>query len=466
MNQDVFKVSQNRRPLVAIIGRTNVGKSTLFNRLSGSGQALISEIENTTRDHNFAPASWGGRTFFLADTAGLADSKYLRSAKAKSEDAILDKTQKGISKIVKEADMVLFLVDTKAGILPAEKSLAQYLRQRPELAPKIMLVANKADSPKWRSEAATFNRLGLGEPLIISASSGSGLGDLLEEILERFKKLKIKTLKENNDPVEEPIKVCFLGQPNVGKSSLLNAILGYERAIVSPIAHTTREPQDTEITYGKQRIMLVDTAGISKNVHKKESLEKYGAAKSMHALRNSDLALLMLDANDLANHQDTKLAEAAVSNKKSLIILVNKWDLIPKEEQDIKMFTRKVFAKLPFVTYAPLMFICARTGWRVDKVFEKIVEIDAARKRMIPDEELDAFLQRAVKAHLPTKDRGQRYPKLQYLRQVDNCPPTFKLRIGVKQSLHDSYLRFLENRLREEFNLTGTPLVIFIKKTS
>lgn len=466
MNQDIFKVSKKHRPLVAIIGRTNVGKSTLFNRLSGSGQALISEIENTTRDHNFASVSWGGRTFFLADTAGLADSKYLRTAKAKSDDLILDKTQKGISKIVKEADMVLFLVDTKAGILPAEKSLAQYLRQRPELAPKIMLVANKADSPKWRGEAAAFNRLGLGEPMIISASSGSGLGDLLEDILLRFKKLKVKTLKEDNTEKAEPIKVCFLGQPNVGKSSLLNAILGYERAIVSPIAHTTREPQDTEIVYKDRDIKLIDTAGISKNIHKKETLEKYGAIKSMHSLRKSDVALLMLDANDLANHQDTKLAEAAVGNKKSLIILVNKWDLIPKEDQDIKMFARRVFAKLPFVTYVPLMFICARTGWRVDKVFETILEIDAARNRMIPDEDLASFLERAVKAHLPTKDRGQRYPKLQYLRQVDTCPPTFKLRIGVKQSLHDNYLRFLENRLRAEFNLTGTPLVIFIKKTS
>ena len=478
--------TKKQLPLVVIFGRTNVGKSTLFNCLIEKQQALVSKLEGTTRDSNIGQVSWQGKTFQLIDTGGIIDLKLLLknpksplrseaseipasqrgernprfvARRAKSENDIEAKVQQQARDYLQKADLILFLVDNKTGLLPQDKQMALLLKKIFTDTKKILLIANKVDSPKQRPKIAEFHKLSLGEPIPVSAANGSGTGDLLDIITK-----KIKTIKNLKSEILnlKSISVCIIGKPNVGKSSLLNAILGYQRVIVSSTPHTTREPQDTEIAYKDQMIKLIDTAGISKRGTKTKGLEKFGIQKSLSALKKSDIALLILDINQNITHQDAKLIEEITDRKKSLILIANKWDLV--EERNTKQYTNYIYGKLPFAQFAPIQFTSALTGEKTKKILDLILEINEQRQLKLSNSQLSHFLNRVVKIHKPAKAKGTKHPRIYELTQIRTNPPKFEIRIGVKDNLHFSYIRFIENRLREKYGFLGTPLTMKITK--
>ena len=340
-----------------------------------------------------------------------------------------------------------------------------------------MLIANKCDSLRQRQTIAEFHKLNLGQPIPISAATGSGTGDLLDIVVKKIsaqggsapggKKTKLPS------PLEEPvpslsreegevIKVSIIGKPNVGKSSLLNKILGYERVIVSETPHTTREPQDTDINYKDKNITLIDTAGISRKGKKGKGLKKHGIMKSLRALKKSDIALLVIDINDGLTHQDSKLVEEIVERKVSFIIIANKWDLI--EEKDTKKHTGYIYGKFPFCTWAPLHFTSALTGAKADKILDLIIDLSQQRQKQLGDSQLNKFLLKIVKIHKPAKAKGTKRPHIYEIKQVKNNPPVFKLLIGAKDTLNTSYVRFVENQLRKKYGFAGTPITINVEK--
>jgi len=460
--------AKKQLPFVVIFGRTNVGKSSLFNCLTEKRKALISSIEGTTRDANIGEVSWRGKNFELVDTGGIMDLKFLTEKKNKTTD-IEAKVQIKARGYIERADLILFLVDTKSGLLPQDKQMALYLKKILPTTDNIILVANKADSPRLRKEIAEFNKLSLGEPLAISAINGSGTGDLLDEIVKKIKKFKIPSPSIIKNDKEGIINVSIIGKPNVGKSSLVNAILKKDKLIVSPTPHTTREPQDTLIEYKNTFINLIDTAGISKRGQKgarrlkaRNTLEKFSITKSLKTLINSDIALLMLDINKEITHQDAKLVEEIVKTKTSLIVVANKWDTI--KDRSTKLYTEKIYTYLPFIKWAPIQFTSALTGEKVKKVFDIVLEVAKQRKTEIQANPLNKFLSRIVKKHAPAKGKGTKHPYIYELKQEEINPPIFSIRIGVKDNIHFSYLKFIENRLREKFGFLGTPITIYVEK--
>ena len=451
---------KNKLPLVVMCGRTNVGKSTLFNCLIEKRQALVSDIAGTTRDSNLGIVEWDNSAFELVDTAGILDWRYLLTKKL-AENEIDTQTQKQARSYLDRADLILFIVDTKAGLLPEDKELAAALKKSPEYAPKVMLIANKVDNFRAAGETAQFNKLGLGEPIAISAASSMGTGDLLDIIINRVDKKK-KNKKPVVDPNDRPITVCIIGKPNVGKSSLLNSILGYERVIVSPIAHTTREPQNTDIVYKDKKITLVDTAGISKQGTKGKGLEKPGILKSLKSLDKADIAMLVMDISEPITRQDAKIIQEIVDRQKSLIFIANKWDLV--ETRDTKKWTEIIYDKLPFATWAPLQFISAKTGEKISKILDLILTIAKERELVLSDSQCSKFLSHVVKLHKPAKGKGTKAPRIYEFKQSKSNPPSFLLRIGPNDDLHFSYVRFVENRLREKYGFTGTPIHTSVTK--
>ncbi len=451
-------INKSKLPLVVICGRTNVGKSSLFNCLSEKRQALVSTIMGTTRDSNVGKVEWGGGVFKLVDTAGIIDSRALNPKKILTKD-IDSQTQEQAHSYLKQASLILFLVDAKAGLLPEDRKLASDLKKNKKYLSKTLLVANKIDNFKLASEAAQFHRLGLGEPLIISAANGLGTGDLLDIIMSRITKINSKI---NISDKEQTINACIIGQPNVGKSSLLNSILGYKRVIVSPIPHTTREPQDTEISYQDQKIILVDTAGITRHRRSLVGLEKYGIMKSLKSLEKADLALLILDISVPLTHQDAKLVQEIVDRRKSLIFIANKWDIV--ETRNTKKWTEIIYDKFPFATWAPIQFISAKTGEKVKKILELITTVSAQRKLELSDSQCEKFMKAVIKIHKPAKGKGTKAPHIYEFKQIKSNPPLFALRIGPNDDLHFSYVRFMENRLRERHGFLGTPIHIKVSK--
>ncbi len=495
-----FMTKANKKlPTVVIFGRTNVGKSTLFNCLTEKKQALVSKIEGTTRDSNIGIVNWQGKSFELIDTGGIIDIKYLTGKKAKTGD-IEEKVQIQAREMLKRADLVLFIVDAISGTLPQDKQMALFLKKvysqkgpldkggLGDLKNNVLFVVNKVDSQKLRKEIAEFHKLSLGDPALVSAATGSGTGDLLDIIMKNLsasrriktgdldkknKNLKIlptAVFTEKEDKRASTINIVILGQPNVGKSSLLNSILGEKRVIVSPIPHTTREPQDTMMEYKDQTITLIDTAGISKKgkqtayrkKEKKYALEKMGIAKSLGSVNRADVVLMMIDVSKTMTRQDLKIVEEIVERRKSIIIIANKWDLV--EERNTKEHTEYLRGKLPFIAWAPIQFTSALTGEKVKKIMDLILEISEQRKKEITDSQLNSFLMRIVKKHKPAKGKGLKHPHIHKFKQVRSDPPVFELRIGAKDNLHFSYVRFIENRLREKFGFIGTPLTIYVEK--
>jgi GTP-binding protein len=451
---------KNNLPLVALCGRTNVGKSTLFNCLTEKRQALVSDIAGTTRDSNLGIVEWSNSAFEIVDTAGILDWRYLLTTKIADND-IDTQTQKQARSYLDRADLILFLVDSKAGLLPEDREIASALKKSPVYSKKIMLIANKVDNFRSASETAQFNKLGLGEPIPVSAASSMGTGDLLDIVISKIDKNK-KNKKTQKEKTEDDINVCIIGKPNVGKSSLLNAILGYERVIVSPIAHTTREPQNTYLTYKNKNITLVDTAGISKQGTKSKGLEKPGILKSLKSLDKADIAMLVMDISEPITHQDAKIIQEIVDRHKSLIFIANKWDLV--EERNTKKWTEKIYDKLPFATWAPIQFLSAKTGEKVNKILDLILTIASERQLQLSDSQCSKFLSHVVKLHKPAKGKGMKSPRIYEFTQTKHNPPAFAVRIGPNDDLHFSYLRFMENRLREKYGFTGTPIHTSISK--
>ncbi|MFH1522723.1 MAG: ribosome biogenesis GTPase Der [Patescibacteria group bacterium] len=453
---------KNNLPLVVIFGRTNVGKSTLFNCLIEKKQALVSKIEGTTRDSNIGQIEWRGVKFELVDTGGIIDLKHLENKKIKAQD-IEAKVQQQARDYLKRADLILFLVDTKIGLMPQDKQMALFLKKAIRQN-KILLLANKADSPKLRSSIAEFNKLNLNEPIPISAANGSGTGDMLDIVVDKIKRKSKNQIDNQPDElkIDNSIKVCILGKPNVGKSSLLNSILGYNRVIVSETPHTTREPQNTNIIYKDNKVTLIDTAGISKKGTKTKGLEKYGIGKSLSALKKSAIALLVIDISQTITHQDQKLIEEIIERRASFIIIANKWDLIP--EKNTKKYTQYIYGQFPFATWAPIHFASALTGSKVDKILNLILEISEQRKIKLGDSQLNKFLVKIVKMHPPTKGKGTKHPRIYEFKQIHENPPKFKIRIGPNDNLHSSYVHFIKNRLRDKYGFIATPIKMIVTK--
>lgn len=461
-------MKEKRTPTVVIFGRTNVGKSTLFNRLVEDKQAITSDIPGTTRDSNAKVIQWNGVAFELIDTGGIIDptaETMFKKDKLKIAGSVAEidlKVQRQAVRYLKSADVVLFVADNQTGILPQDRQMVGLLRKHlsDEDKSKIIVVANKSDSRKSVFDATEFTKLGLGQPIPVSAATGSGTGDLLDMVVKQLKKRKVDKKAKDKESIEKPIRVCFIGKPNVGKSSLLNALLGYEKVIVSPVPHTTREPQDTEIEYQGKTLVFVDTAGIARHSSKR-GLEKYGATRTLEALWRSDVALLMIDIEEGITHQDVKLAQEIVDKGKSLIIVANKWDLV--KNRDTQEYTKKIRAHMPFIAYSPIQFISAKTGEKVQKIFDLILETSAAGKTELSDTKMKHFLSKIVKIHRPAKASGIKPPHIYEIKQVSTNPMRFTIRIGANDTLHFSYLRFIQNKLREYFDLKAAPIKLKIE---
>lgn len=439
--------------MAAIIGRTNVGKSTLFNRIIEKSKAITSEIPGTTRDVLYGTPVWRGKTFGIVDTAGLD---------IEGKDELERNVLKQIERAEREAEILLLILDVKTGILPEDKKLIKKL-----LAQKkpFLVIANKADNLKIRAElmGKEWHNLPIKKIIPVSAKNGAGVGDLLDEIFALFAKSKIELPSAGDS--ERTINVCIIGKPNVGKSSLLNSLIKKEVAVVSGTPHTTREPQDIALEYNGKPLTLIDTAGIRKKARVEAGFEKIGVKKSIDTLKRADIALLVLDVSDTLGSQDKRLAELAAESRKGLIIIANKADLIKAPDWHEK-FSAYVRGFFPFLDWVPIIFVSALTAEKVHKIYDKILELDENRKKIIQPKELEEFIKKITKIHRPLKARGVRHPYIFGLKQVGSAPPRFTVAIKEKTSVHDSYLKFLSKKIRERFNFEGIPVIIETKHIS
>ena len=433
------------KPIVAIIGRQNVGKSTLLNRLAGKRISIVEDLPGTTRDRVFTDVTWNDRSFTLVDTGGL---------ELGMETEIDRGVKEQISRAMSEADAIIFMVDVKDGVMPADTEIADLVRR---LKKPTLLVANKGDNDKLESQSVEFYQLGLGEPFVISAYHGRSTAELIERI--------IAMLPESTPSLDEPeiMKVAIVGKPNVGKSMLLNAILGKERTIVSNVPGTTRDAIDTELDFMGKQVLLIDTAGIRKRGQIETGIEQYSVIRSMRAIDRCDVALLVLDATEMFSAQDTHIAGYIQQAVKGIVIIVNKWDLVTNENQALwAENTRKQFK---FMAYAPVMFISAKTGKSVQDVMPQAYQVYQERIKVVPEAELRGAMRDAVASHnLPRK--GKMMLAVKGVTQTAVNPPTFVFKVNNTKLVHFSYKRFLENKLRESFGFTGTPLRIDFKAGS
>ncbi len=460
-------------PQVVLLGRANVGKSTLYNKLSDKYESLVSNIAGTTRDIKKIVISWQGTRFTLVDTGGLT-TKHLLDEKTKttktdnsdSLDDIDKKIVKEAIKAVKRSSLILFVVDTREGIMPEDRDIVLWLQKRKF---PFVLVANKADKPSQRFETQDFLRLGIDEPIPVSASTGIGTGDLLDYIVER---LDLKTLQKNSKkPTEYKnlsyLNVAIIGKPNVGKSTLLNTIIGEERAITSSTAHTTREPIDTEITYDNHAITLVDTAGIRKKANiAPKSIEKHGVAMSLRAMKRSDVILLVVDGAGDIGRQDLKLAQEALKNRVSIIIAVNKIDKIDSlKEADHLQVIKAVQRNFNFIKWAPVVLLSAKTSKNVHKVLDMAIKVYSNRIQRISQEDLRSIMEQITKKFAPPKKRGAKQPtQIIGFNQTGTNPPHFEVVYKGKGMLPITYLKRFDKGLREMHDFSGTPIIIHQNK--
>ncbi|MBI2551013.1 ribosome biogenesis GTPase Der [Candidatus Uhrbacteria bacterium] len=442
-------------PTVALVGRTNVGKSTLFNRLTEGQDAITSKEPGTTRDRKEGRVLWRGKLLRLIDTGGLD---------AGTENDIDTSVIKQAHIAMKEADVVLFLVDAKTGPLPQDVTLARTLKR---MKLNVYLVLNKADTTgdQMTIHNKEWINLGLGVPMAISAIRSISLGDLLDLVHTELDRLG----KQPTEPSEvEAVKVAVLGRPNVGKSSLLNAIIGGERFIATPIAHTTREPNDTLIEHNGKNYLFIDTAGIRKmgKGGKERQLDNEGLEKTKETVRNADVILLVLDSSEQLSASDRHLGSIIADSRAAVIVVANKWDLLPdKDPTTQNKFIKYIAAHFTLLTWAPIIFTSAKTGQRVEKLFDLIDKVESARHQVLDEEQMENFWRKAIVHHKPAKSKGPKPPKVLGMRQTRTAPPTFNLLLKAsrRDMLHPTYLRYLENRMREHFDLTGTPVRINIE---
>jgi GTP-binding protein len=450
------------KPVVALVGRPNVGKSTLFNRLAGEQLAIVDDTPGTTRDRLFAGGDWNGIDFEIIDTGGIDPSTGGKDPLSIGSADYIQQIKAQAVMAVEEADAILFVVDAISGVTPADAEVAEMLRRNQKkvegsLYPPVFLVVNKSDSAALRRDATEFYELGMGEPYPISAVHGTGTGDLLDDLVSAFP-------KQPEEEEDESVKIALVGKPNVGKSSLLNRIAGEERSIVSPIAGTTRDAVDSHIQFGDIPVTLIDTAGIRRRGKVIPGVEKYSVIRSMRAIERADVALLMIDAVDGISAQDAHIAGYILEAWKSAVVVVNKWDAIEKDNFTMEEFTRRIRQDLNFMDYVPLIFISAKNGQRVDQVLPLALQVQEERLARLTTGVLNRILQHAQDLHAPTQ-AGQAI-KIYYGTQVRSDPPTFLLYCNNPKLAHFSYQRFIENQLRKEYPFTGTPIRLVFKARS
>jgi GTPase len=439
---------QRIRPLVALVGRTNVGKSTLWNRLTEAGTALVSDEPHTTRDRHYGLVLWRGAAFDLVDTGGM-DTE---------ENEVGDSIRRQAEHAIREADLVLFVVDAQVSPLSQDYEL---VREVKKLHKHIWLLANKMDNIQALSSATQpeMYQLGLGNPIAISGATSFGIGDMLDAILA-----ELDRQGKPAQPVHElePLKLVMIGRPNVGKSSLVNAILGEERVIVSPVPHTTREPQDTWIRYQDRDLVLVDTAGMRKRSRIKEQIEEAGIERNEAAIKQSDVAFLVFDATEDPTSQDRALAGLLEERARGLILVANKWDLVEgKISETATKYEKMLRESFPFLDWAPLVFVSAQTGLRAMKLLDIALEVQGERHRHIDYNALNRVLKACIKAKKPLASYGPKSPRIYDAAQVGHAPPTFLVTVhGEKDNIHPSWLKFFEKRLREKFGFIGTPIIV------
>jgi len=433
--------------IVAIVGRPNVGKSTLFNRLTKSRRAIVNEEAGTTRDRQYGKSEWDGREFSIIDTGGWV---------VNSTDIFEDEIKRHVVLAIEEADVILFMVDIQNGITDYDLEVAQILRRSTK---PIILVSNKADTFDWQFSVAEFYKLGLGEPLMVSAINGLGTGDLLDKLLTHFNPDIVEDINE------ELPRFAVVGRPNAGKSSMVNAFMGEERTIVTDVAGTTRDAIYTRFNKFGHDFYLVDTAGIRKKAKVNEDLEYYSVVRAIRAIENADVCILMIDATRGIESQDLNIFSLIQKNKKGLVVVVNKWDLVEnKETNDIKEIEKTIRERLaPFVDF-PIIFTSATTKQRILKVVDTAVQVYENKFRKIPTAKLNEYLLPLIENYPPPALKGK-YIKIKYITQLPNTyVPTFVFFANLPQYVKDPYKRFLENKIRSKYDFTGTPMQLFIRQ--
>lgn len=456
--------------MVAIVGRPNVGKSTLFNRLAGGRRAIVGERPGITRDRLYAEASWRGRAFTLVDTGGLSDGELEELGPAEIRAAAARQTMAAVG----EADAVLLVVDGQEGLQPDDAEVADLVRRSGKPA---LLVVNKTEGPRARAAAGEFFALGLGEPLPVSALHGVGTGDLLDRLLDVLPgglRPSPSPAQGRRSPAAKPqsggtaaaahagpgdgiIRVCLAGRPNVGKSSLVNRLVGLERVTVSNVPGTTRDAVDVTWLAEGREFVLVDTAGLRRRARRADAVEHWSAARAERAMDQADVVLVVIDATEPATDQDKRVAGYAHERGRGLILLVNKWDLVERGPRTADEYARLIRREMPFVSYAPILFVSALTGQRLGRLPAEIVRVAANHARWVDELELARVVEEAVLVQAPP-GRGHRQLRVQRVRQTGVRPPTFTFTVNDPELVRDSYVRYLERRLREAFDFAGTPL--------
>lgn len=425
------------KPILAVVGRPNVGKSTFFNRIIGERKAIVEDVPGVTRDRIYAETEWNGREFAIIDTGGI---------EASTDDPILSQMRDQAVVAMDMADLILFMVDGKEGLTTADIEVGAILRRTGK---KVILVVNKIDNPsKMPDTIYDFYELGLGEPIPISSANMLNIGDLLDEIVSGFP-------DKDYEADEENIKLAIIGKPNVGKSSLVNALTKENRVIVSPIAGTTRDSIDTPFSFEGNDFTLIDTAGLRRRSKVYDSIEKFSVIRAIAAIERCDICILMIDAMDGITEQDKKIAGIAHEAGKGMMIVINKWDLVEKETNTMRDYERKVRAELLFASYAPILFTSVLQGRRIYDILRKAAAIQEIRMRRITTGKLNNLIEDAVMMRQPPSDKGKRL-KIYYAAQIGVAPPLFSFNINSRELMHFSYARYLENRLREAYDFEGT----------
>ena len=436
------------KPIIAIVGRPNVGKSTLFNRLAGERISIVDDTPGVTRDRIYADCTWLDRAFTLIDTGGI---------EPESDDVILKQMREQAAIAMETADVIIFLTDVKQGLVDADMRVADMLRRSHK---PVVLAVNKVDNfGKYGNDIYEFYNLGLGDPIPISASEMQGLGDLLDAVMKEIPK-KAEENEEDTRP-----RIAIIGKPNVGKSSLVNRMAGNQRVIVSDIAGTTRDAIDTVVRRNKKEYVLIDTAGLRRRSKIKESIEHYSIIRAVSAVERSNVVILVIDAEEGVTEQDAKIAGIAHENNKGVLILVNKWDLVEKNNNSVRDFTKKIREVLSFLEYADILFVSAETGQRLSQIFDKVDEIVEACNLRVGTGVLNEIISQATAMHEPPSDKGKRL-RIYYSTQVAVGPPTFVFFVNDKKLMHFSYQRYLENQIRETFGFRGTSIKIIIRERS
>ncbi len=433
------------KPIVAIVGRPNVGKSTFFNKIAGKRISIVEDTPGVTRDRIYSDVEWLSHRFTLIDTGGIEFS---------TNDVILEQMRIQSQIAIDTADVILFMVDVKEGITSTDYEVAEILRKTRK---PVLLVCNKVDSKKMEDHVYEFYNLGLGKPIAISSAQQLGLGDLLDEVVDKFPSDK------GEDKDNDITRVAILGKPNVGKSSILNRILGEERVIVSDIPGTTRDAIDTPFKVGDREYILIDTAGIRRKSRIEQAIEKYSVIRALTAVSRSDISLLVIDACEGPTEQDTKIAGHIHEEGKGCIVVVNKWDLIEKETMTSEEHKKSIRNKLAFIDYAPIVFVSAKTGQRVGKILDLVDEISVQAALRVSTGVLNDVIGEATLMNQPPSDKGRRL-KIFYGTQFAVKPPTFAIFVNDKELMHFSYLRYIENQLRDAFGFEGTPIRIIVRE--